>query len=63
MEYDNDRVIKPVYNIEIFYWVLLVLMNPLVNGITVFFYQTGEYGWYFLSLAWLCFLRIFYIQG
>ena len=36
MEYDNDRVIKPVYNIEIFYWVLLVLMNPLVNGITVF---------------------------
>ena len=36
MEYDNDRIIKPVYNIEIFYWVLLISMNPLVNGITVF---------------------------
>ena len=36
MEYDNDRIIKPIYKIEIFYWVLLILMNPLVNGITVF---------------------------
>lgn len=36
MEYDNDRIIKPVYNIEIFYWVLLILMNPLVNGVTFF---------------------------
>lgn len=36
MEYDNDRIIKPVYAIETFYWVLLILMNPLVNGITVF---------------------------
>src|SRR5688572_1939089 len=36
MEYDNDRLIKPVYKIEIFYWVLLILMHPLVNGITVF---------------------------
>ena len=36
MEYDNDRIIKPAYNIEIFYWVLLILINPLVNGITVF---------------------------
>ena len=36
MEYDNDRVIKPIYKIEIFYWALLILMNPLVNGITLF---------------------------
>ena len=36
MEYDNDRLIKPVYNIEIFYWTLIILMNPLVNVITVF---------------------------
>jgi len=37
MEYDNDRPIKPAYKIEIFYWVLLGLMNPLVNSLTVFF--------------------------
>ena len=36
MEYDNDRLIKPTYQIEMFYWVLLILINPLVNGITVF---------------------------
>jgi two-component system, LytTR family, sensor kinase len=36
MEYDNDRLIKPVYKIEVFYWTLLILINPLVNGITVF---------------------------
>jgi LytS/YehU family sensor histidine kinase len=36
MEYDNDRIIKPVYKIEMFYWALLILMNPLVNSITFF---------------------------
>lgn len=36
MEYDNDRLIKPVYRIELFYWALLILMNPLVNILTVF---------------------------
>jgi sensor histidine kinase YesM len=36
MEYDNDRLIKPVYKIEVFYWALLVLIYPLINGISVF---------------------------
>ncbi|MBC7827847.1 MAG: histidine kinase [Chitinophagaceae bacterium] len=36
MEYDNDRIIKPAYKIEIFYWVLLILISPFANGITVF---------------------------
>ncbi|MEP6596371.1 MAG: sensor histidine kinase [Ginsengibacter sp.] len=36
MEYDNDRPIKPAYKIEIFYWILLGLMNPLVNSLTLF---------------------------
>jgi len=36
MEYYNDRIIKPIYKIEIFYWLLLILMNPLINGITFF---------------------------
>jgi two-component system, LytTR family, sensor kinase len=36
MEFDNDRLIKPTYRIEIFYRVLLCLANPLVNGLTIF---------------------------
>ena len=37
MEFDNDRPIKPAYKIEIFYWVLLGVMNPLINSFTLFF--------------------------
>ncbi|MEP7108879.1 MAG: histidine kinase [Ferruginibacter sp.] len=36
MEYDNDRIRKHAYKIEIFYWVLLGIMNPLVNGLNFF---------------------------
>lgn len=36
MEFDNDKIIKPSYRIEIFYWVLLALFNPLVNGVSFF---------------------------
>ncbi|MEP7228704.1 MAG: histidine kinase [Ginsengibacter sp.] len=36
MEYDNDRPIKPVYKIEIFYWIGIFLFYPLVNFFTFF---------------------------
>jgi LytS/YehU family sensor histidine kinase len=36
MEYDNDRLIKPSYRIEIFYWVLLAIFNPLYNSLVYF---------------------------
>ena len=36
MEFDNDRPIKPAYKIEIFYWVVLGIMSPLVNSLTLF---------------------------
>ena len=36
MEYDNDRLRKPVNRTEIFYWVLFILLTPLINGITLF---------------------------
>ena len=36
MEFDNDRVIKRAYKIELFYLVLLILINPLVNCLTTF---------------------------
>jgi two-component system LytT family sensor kinase len=36
MEYDNDRLRRPVHRTETFYWVFLILLNTLVNGMTVF---------------------------
>jgi two-component system, LytTR family, sensor kinase len=39
MEYDNDRPIKPVYKIGIFYWILVFLFCPLVSYFT-FFYRS-----------------------
>ena len=39
MEYDNDRLIKPAYKIEIFFWVLVFLFYPLINFFTFPFYK------------------------
>jgi len=36
MEYDNDRLRKPVNRTEIFHWVLFILLYPLVNATTLF---------------------------
>jgi two-component system, LytTR family, sensor kinase len=39
MEYDNDRRIYPPHKMEIFYWVFLCLLNPLVNTMTFFWWD------------------------
>lgn len=36
MEYDNDKPVKRAYAIEIFYWILLAIMYPLVYSLTYF---------------------------
>ena len=36
MEFDNDRIVKRAYKIELFYFALLILVNPLVNGVLFF---------------------------
>ncbi len=36
MEFDNDRLIRPYRRTEIWYWVLLVAANPLINWVTYF---------------------------
>jgi len=36
MEYDNDRRLPPTHRTEIFCWVLLAVLNPLVNSLTIF---------------------------
>ena len=61
MEYDNDRVIKPTYTIETFYWILLVLMNPLVNGITVFL--TEWRAWLVLPVISLAVLPVYLLYS
>ncbi|HEY6976123.1 MAG TPA: histidine kinase, partial [Chitinophagaceae bacterium] len=48
MEFDNDRPIKPAYRIEIFYWILLGIMNPLVNCLTLFLGDPGIWAVLFL---------------
>lgn len=37
MEYDNDRPVKPVYKIEIFYWIGIFLFYPLINLFSFFY--------------------------
>jgi len=39
MEYDNDKLIKPSYRIELFYWGLLGLFNPIFNSLTHFLHE------------------------
>jgi LytS/YehU family sensor histidine kinase len=46
MEFDNDRPVRRAYRIEIFYWVLLAVMNPLVNSLVVFLHDAKI--WWFL---------------
>ena len=35
MEYDNDRKITPTTKIEIFCWIVIALINPLINAFTI----------------------------
>ncbi|MEO5892947.1 MAG: sensor histidine kinase [Ferruginibacter sp.] len=36
MEFDNDRIRKHANKIEIFYWILLGLVNPFINSLNLF---------------------------
>jgi len=49
MEFDNDKPVKRAYKIEILYWVLLALINPLVNSLTIFFHN-GHIWWVLLLI-------------
>jgi hypothetical protein len=39
MEYDNDRKINPTNKSEIFCWVLVALLNPVINALTYFWFD------------------------
>src|SRR5450432_1227476 len=36
MEYDNDRILKGTYTIELIAWFFIAMINPLVNGLGIF---------------------------
>jgi len=36
MEYDNDRIVKGTYKLELACWVFFAIMNPLVNSLGIF---------------------------
>ena len=61
MEYDNDRPVKSAYKIEIFYWVLLATINPLVNSLTVFWDDPRI--WVILFLTSLLTLPVYYLYS
>jgi two-component system, LytTR family, sensor kinase len=49
MEYDNDKPRKRAPRLEVFYWILLALLQPLTGGITVL--SGSPAGWRLLLLA------------
>jgi two-component system, LytTR family, sensor kinase len=49
MEYDNDRIVKGTYKIELYCWLLFVLINPLVNSLGIFPHQ---------KMAWIVLIVI-----
>jgi sensor histidine kinase YesM len=49
MEYDNDKPRKRAPRLEVFYWVLLALLQPLTSGILGL--STASAGWLLLLLA------------
>lgn len=38
MEYDNDRKINRAYKAELFFWIALVALKPLITTVTVFWF-------------------------
>jgi two-component system, LytTR family, sensor kinase len=51
MEYDNDRIIKGSYKIELYCWILFVVIDPLVNILGAFPHQKPA--WYLLIVVCL----------
>jgi two-component system, LytTR family, sensor kinase len=49
MEYDNDKPRKRAPRLEVFFWILLALLQPLTGGITVL--SGAIAGWLLLLLA------------
>jgi len=60
MEFDNDRPVKRPYKIEILYWLLLGLLNPLVNCYYIFYNDARMWAVLFIISATLLPAYLFY---
>src|ERR1700753_2011308 len=49
MEFDNDRKIQPPYKTEIFFWIGFMILTPIVNTITFFWFDSV----FFLALFFI----------
>jgi two-component system, LytTR family, sensor kinase len=63
MEFDNDRKLHHTYTSEIFFWTTLVILNPLVTTITMFWFMPSfSVGLLFISVflfpAYLLYARL-----
>jgi two-component system, LytTR family, sensor kinase len=43
MEYDNDRIIKGTTRAELYCWLLFVLFNPVLNGLSTFYHHISSW--------------------
>ena len=61
MEYDNDRPRKRAPKAEIFYWILLLLAQPVTNALTVFISAPAT--WVLLLLVSLLIFPVYLIYS
>jgi len=61
MEYDNDRIVKGTYRIEIFCWIFFALISPLVNSLGVFPHQKST--WLLLLVTSLFLLPLYILYS
>lgn len=60
MEFDNDRPVKRPYKIEFLYWMLLAVINPMVNSFTIFLNDARIWGILLLVNLLILPLYLFY---
>jgi two-component system LytT family sensor kinase len=61
MEYDNDTLRRRTSQIEIFGWILLALLNPVADSLTVF--STDPVGWILIVLVYGITFPLYLLYG
>ena len=61
MEYDNDTLRRRTSQIEIFGWILLALLNPVADSLTVF--STDPIGWILIVLVYGITFPLYLLYG
>jgi LytS/YehU family sensor histidine kinase len=61
MEYDNDRIVKGTYKIEVCCWIFFALISPLVNSFGIFPHQ--KTAWIVLLVTSLLLLPLYILYS